>query len=488
MSLTELVKSGFVQDLQNKAKEIIKEDRDSFNPVWNVIEQYTKQNQLIISDKFVLTKQQDSLYSLYEKAYKIYTDQPFKHANNLTNLIHKETKNKYIRLKTIYEHEELAIEYNLRIVCTVHKLQSNIVSIVHPEKHEGQLYLSPEIELIDIYRDLYTLNNPQAAIKFESALFEIVEKRKEEGILGRGSCKENQKDLVEGIKVALVKDWLYNMNKKSKPLVMNLNSESIEESNDDSIEKIEDEDKLGGRDKRERPKHHKDRYKDRIYNSDSESDNESDAGDAETKYILIGSWVMNWYKLGEQICTNTEKVQIVGNTTPDQLKHELQAYISQINANVQISYKTQELHIPKDFRTTRYTYYIRFQQERGTVEKPFLDFFNSASFELVPYHLHNDIRCGHKYFVLRFLFIDLWVIRIIRKLGVLNADILDKKLNYLWSVILYFRNLVSTDTPEFIGTYRDFAVDKKLNTVGVKVPYPYYPEMYFEDNKKYRDV
>lgn len=464
--LSNLVKTGFVTNLQQKALDEIKKDRDKFALVWDTIETYCRQHKIIISDKYALVGEQDTLPSIYEKNYKLYTQDPFKHANILTNLIHKNTNNKYIRLKTIYEHEELAIEYDLRIVCIIYKMQRSAMEIVIPEKIDGNHYLSPEIEIIDVYKDLYTMNNSKQALEFEEKLFKKVLERKEKGVFG-GNCKDLRKQLIESIKVALIKDWL----RKTKTG----GNKNNKYSNDN--------------------KYNSNKYNNNKYNNNNNKNGYKEFIDESSidnplqnnKYVLLGSWARNWIKQGDALCADVEKIQMVGLCTPEQLRHELQTYISEIH-DVKVSFKEQELHIPKDFRTNRYTFYMKFQDERGTVEKPFLDLFNSANFELVPYYIINGIAIAHKYFLLRFLFIDLWIVRLIRQLGLLTSDILDRKIQYLWSVIEYFRNEKQEGEPQFMGRYRDFNIDKKLDRLGVKIPYPYYPEIYFESNKKYRDI
>ena len=531
MSAEELVKSGFVKDLQQKALAVIRADRDKFSLVWDVINKYCMQNNIIISDKYALTKEQDTLPAICEKSFKLYTPKPFQHANKITNLLHKETKNKYIRLKTVYEHEELAIEFDLRIVCSLHKLQESAYTIVHPEKINGLSYMSPELELIDIYKDLYTMNSVSSAIKFEQKLFDYVKVRKEKGILG-GDCKDRRRDLIESIKIALVKNWLAQQDSYSGDEADDEDTDGNKGKDTDGNKGNKKDEKIGSSDEEdyEHPteiateydtfdnefsplieysggkKSNKNSLSNSIFNAttheapyaDDISDVSSEGGfdfvgsglldeKGNPKFILIGSWARDWIKSGDAICANAEKVQLVGDASPAYLQNILQSYISQPQ-ECPVTYREQELHIPKDFRTNRYTYYLSFQNDKGQVEKPFLDFFNSASFELVPYRIVNNIAIAHKYFILRFLFIDLWIIRIVKKLGLINAEVLNKKINHLWDNIEYFRAEDSISKLEFLGIYRDYMIDKKMNTLGVKTPYPYYPEIYFDSNKKYREI
>jgi hypothetical protein len=428
--LSSLLDTDFLNRVFEHGKEVIKADRDKFKIIWDAIELYCVENKLIISDRYALVGKQNELTPIFEKNYKIYTSNPFRHSNNLINKIHQLTKDEkfsaFCRLKTVQEQEEFTIEYDTRNVCTMYKLQKHKSTepddIIKPTDISGLLYMPAEIELIDVYHDLYTMNKPDAAREFETLLYEQVAMRKEKGILGSGDCKENKKNLLEAIKISLVKDWLYKHNKN--------------------------------------------------------------------KYILIGPWAHDWYKLGHKsLCVNLEKIQLVGNVQPSELLHELKIYVNQIH-NFDITMREQELHIPKDFRTARYTYYMSIKSEKGTIEKPFLDLFNCANFEVIPYTVIDKIPIGHKWVLLRFLFIDLWIIRVVKTLGIISADVLDKKLVYLWNLIGFLRTNEEMTIGElqFMGTHKDYIVDKKISNLKEKMFYPYYPYMYFKENGKYRSI
>ena len=421
-----LLLTDYFTNLKSRAAVHIKKDRDRYETIWNSIEKYCSENELIISNKYVLLDKTDDINNVYDKNYKIYTANPFRHANNLTNLIYQNTQDKsdscFTRLKTIREHEEFVIDYDTRVVCSIYKLQKhksvepNV--IIKPTKIKELYYMPAEIELIDIYHNLYNMSDSSAE-DFEKQLFYQVAERKEKGILGSGTCKERKKELIEVIKVSLVKDWLY----KSK-----------------------------------------------------------------LSHVLIGAWSINWIKLGfKDICTNVEKIQIISQIEPNALLQELKRYINEITP-VKITFREQELHIPKDFRTSRYTYYISIPSEKGITEKPFLDLFNSANFEVIPYSVVDKIAIGHKWVLLRFLFIDLWIIRVIKTLGLISSDILNKKIIYLWELIEFLRSHNTTLDISFLGTYKDFTVDKRMSNLQEKMFYPYYPYIYNVENGSLRVI
>lgn len=422
MSLSLLLNTNFLEKTLDDSKTYIQNDRNNFSLVWNIIENYCKENQLIISNKYILCEKNNNIMNICDKVYKIYTNHPFKYSNNLTNLLHEKSKNINIKLRTIIEHEELIIEYDTRIVCIFYKLyiqnNLNINDIIKPVNKNNLLYIPSELELIDTYHNLYIMNNINEETKFEDILFKQVENRKDNKIIGSALIND-KKELFELIKVRLIQDWMYNK-KTNKP-------------------------------------------------------------------ILIGPWAYDWINLSDkELNTNLEKIQIIYDITPKELLNELKIFINKIT-NYNITFKKQELDIPKDFRTIRYTYYLHIKTKKGIINKPFLDLFNNSDFELIPYVEINNIFIGQKYLILRILFLDLWTIRVIKSLGLIDKLILNKKISYLWNLILYFRNEFKDNLKiNFIGTFKDYKINKSMDILEKKIINAYYPELYFNENNKYR--
>jgi hypothetical protein len=427
MSLGLLVKTDFLQHAKDQAISTIKKDRDQYSAVWETIDKYCKDHKLIISNVYALLKTTNGLSALFYKTYKIYTSNPFRHANALANEIHKhmldDEKRQYTKLRTVLEHEEFIIDYDCRVVVYIYKLQKHKsvepIDIIKPVNIANIYYMPSEIELIDIYHQLYKMNELEQNTQYEELLFNQVSKRKESGILGSG-CKELKKQYLEAVKVDLCLNWIMSTEKKQ---------------------------------------------------------------------ILIGAWAHDWIILGkDKLCSNVEKIQIISDMSHTEVLTSLNKYMKLSNIRLTVTMREQELHIPKDFRTSRYTYYVNVDTERGIVEKPFLDLFNCAEFEVVPYYIIDNMNIGYKYVILRFLFIDLWIIRVIKTLGLLTSDVLNKKLIYIWKLIEYFRQLDTFSEWNFIGTHIDAVIYKKINTVNEKLYHPYYPEIYKKIHNSYREI
>ena len=440
MSFSAILDNNFMPELLDKAIVQIKKDRDNYSHVYKIIEQYCKQYELIISNLYILLDQKDNSENTYNKMYKVYTSNPFKHTNDLTNLIHKESteeERKFTKLKTIKEQEEFCIEYDTRIVITMYKIQRfksksqyhEPNAVIKPVKINNLLYLPSEIEIIDIYHTLYDISKFKEwdkSSKFEEILFLQFKDRYNKGILGGydNSCKNKKKDFLESLKISIVKDWLPEQN----------------------------------------------------------------------NIILIGSWAYNWILLGEDICSDNDKIQFISLMNCRELLASMQRYISNFS-KFQISMREQELHIPKDFRMNRYTYYLHMVTERGTIEKPFLDLFNCAEFEIIPYskiksNTNITLYIGNKYVMLRFLFIDLWIIRLIETMGLISKDVLQKKMQKIISQCEKIRNTIGDKLIDgnFMGVFKNYEIAKKIEMLSGKRFTPYYPHLYYKDNKSYRDI
>jgi hypothetical protein len=207
--------------------------------------------------------------------------------------------------------------------------------------------------------------------------------------------------------------------------------------------------------------------------------------------ILLGSWAHDIIVANDS-CVNSDKVQVMGEMDKDSLLNELKIFINKI-AKFSITYREQELHIPKDFRTKRITYYIKIASERGTIEKPFLDLFNCAEFEIIPCCKIKNTFIAHKWIQLRFLFIDLWILKMIKKLNIINDENISKKNDLILKMIDFFRS----DIPKLLelfkfiiykGTYINYNIDKKMQNLHTTMYHPYYPEITMRKNKVYREI
>jgi hypothetical protein len=76
-------------------------------------------------------------------------------------------------------------------------------------------------------------------------------------------------------------------------------------------------------------------------------------------------------------------------------------------------YVKYNLCLPSDFQITKHTMYAVVNGE----QVPLYDVFNSPTYELVPYTTVDKIQIGAPYVLLRFIFIDIWIVKLIIGLG-----------------------------------------------------------------------
>ena len=432
-----ILDAGFINRVETDAMVKIKEDRQRYDLVYKTIEEYATKHGVLISNKYKLVPDGEFRNEWLTKTYSLYSTNPFLHANDLVNAIHKATADRpdseMTRLKTVTEQEEFSIEYDTRILVNMYKLQKGKSDnqIVKPVELGGLMYMPAELELVDLYHDLYLMKDTDENLAIEPLLVKQVEERREAGLLG-GDCKENKKIFIENAKLLIVRD---------------------------------------------------------LFAAGSSGSGETN----EKAVILIGAWAYDLLRLGYSgLCTNVEKIQIVSGIDPNELLRVLSKFINDLSPS-KITFREQELHIPKDFRTARFTYYIK----AGGSEKAFLDLFNCPAFELVPClaahtsaNKKTTLLVGHPWVILRFLYIDLWVARIIKALGLLPEEVLKKKINYGLLLIDYFRAAdKSFENVKFVGIHREAQIDKKNDMLSQEKRYfPYYPALYKSERGGYRSV
>jgi hypothetical protein len=425
----------FFKDVKRDAIAEIKRDRDFYEPVYNTVIEYVKKHSLIVSDIYDIIGKSDHWKKIYAKSYKIYSSEPLKHANAIVNQIHKDVSTlhqykdlmRYLRLRTVMENQEFIIDFDFRPIATIYKLQK------HKNKEPHDIIKPTQLSgvyylpaEIEIIDVYHTWYDPSRADDHEEA-------REQEAELFKLVAERKEKGFL-GAKSC--KDLKKELLEQMKLAIVS----------------------------------------DFIY------DNED--------VILIGAWAYDYYKLGKkQLCANKEKIQVLYAGDPADLVRELQKFVSDIT-KFKITIKEQELHIPKDFRTTRYTCYINVAGDKAPVEKPFMDIFNCLNFELVPCVVHDKINIATRPVLLRFMFIDLWILKVVKVLGYLTAEVLDKKIEYLFAIIQRIKSddFWLGDVVKYKGVHRPESMDKKINIKEGKRYFPYYPGKFYEDKKEYRVI
>lgn len=453
---SELLNTDYIDNLKEKAKkDKIKKDRDKFQNFLKDVEIFISENNLLISDIDMLLNKE----ILYKESYTIYCDNPFRYANNLVNILsekrEKSKKNKTLVLKTMIAHRRLSIAYENRNLVFINSisthgiLQNNINKIINPIEANGfysnkKILLIPyEIELIDIYRSLY---NPE----MNSEWIELV---------------ASEKNLIKEV------------DKRIKQKIFT-GGENIDI---DSIKKII-----------------------MFHLLDN------------TNYVLIGEWAISLIEFGitgGKFKGSQEKIQIISQQPIEIVFDEFKKNIESIfnNNPFEITYKEHELFIPKDYRIRRYTVYIQTtcnnENSCPVKQKNIMDIFTNATYELIPWILSNrfsqkknkeypkNIKLGNPFVLLRFLLIDLWILRIIYNRNLITKNIIEKKINRIWNNVNKIRNpnrlggLINKtfSLKNYIGFFRREDI-YFMSIIKEKFVPDYYPYKWKKDNFKYRNI
>lgn len=424
----------FMTILKENAIPVILKDRNTYNDVYQVVEEYCKENHnLIISDIQKLLNKEDKLAF---KVYEIYCENPYKHAITLTNQIYQKI-GKWTQLTTVITHQEFEIYYDGRNVVKIYNLVKGkdikLIDLVNPVLIYDINYISPEIELIDVYKRLYLpdkCNEWKALLDIESYLFDLVKIRNESAgeIKLGGADIENEppirRDLseLENLKKIILEEYVYDL----------LNATENKTNN---------------------------------------------------QILLLGHWALNLIEYVSESSTgelksHVEKLQIISPNVENDIKNI--QLILQKHTDLVITHREHILHLPKDFRVKRYTLYV---SSHSLKEVPFMDIFNSTEFELVPYNVvkvgNKQVKIANSYVLLRFIMIDLWMLKVIDKMGKIHKKPLAAKLKALYELIYKIKNprsdvLKRVFGVDYIGTNIDFAAAKKMERLKYKV-FPYIP-------------
>lgn len=486
--------------VKENAADVIKADRMRFVEVYRTTEEYCKTNEVIISDvnRVILGKESGAEFS---DKYNLYCKFPYKHAVNLANIIHSNV-GEWVKMRTIVGRREFVIDYDGRPLINIFNIDiqpnAKMNDLVMPIRIGDLNYMSPELEIIDVYHKLYSPDeseNWESLAATERQLYDLLLHRVKNGIFGGAESKAEPKRDITDLQYL-------------KYLVLN----------EFCAEFIKD-------------------------------------------YVVVGHWALHAVEASRDeefaMKSSIEKLQVITSIDIGKAVEDVINFLSTYT-NAKVVSRIQNLHIPKDFRISRHTIYIGVPSKNGEIkEKAFMDIFNCGNFELIPYisislktkygdmvkysgerpfersfeksfeksswknrskglskdhsprHHHNRkfrkhrrggaessefvIKIGNPFVLLRFLIIDLWIIRMIHGMGHFTDDMLKLKTKYIMYVVEKIK------TPEFglldkvfgidyVGVYKDYDISKKIENLKSDPFFPYYPERELTNSGKYKNI
>jgi hypothetical protein len=387
---------NYLDNLLVKAREITDVERMQYEAVYDVIEKYIRDNNLVVNR---------DLHR--DRVYTIYTPYSVRSAIGLANAIADVCK--YTRMMTSIPHREFIISVDGRYMVRMYTLENykgvSLAKLIQPVNVGGFRRIPPEIELIDYYHTLYS---PDKVDEWEET-----------------------KQLVEHITIT------------------------------------SDRVKAGG-------KSGPPQYKDVLMQ----------LFEMTTDCILVGEHAIE-HPSSDGFSDSSAKIQCV-SADIDKDKADYKQALDRQGAKLE--FREQELKLPTDSRIRRVSGYARVFRNGRMAEYPVIDLFNCAEYELVPYTIVDGRMIGHQYVLLRFIYIDAWILKIVSALKIINAETASRLTNHMLQLADTLREEKDVPLPAtFIGTWWDpIIANKKIaRTSGF---YPYDPYKYKESQGQYKNA
>lgn len=243
------------------------------------------------------------------------------------------------------------------------------------------------------------------------------------------------------------------------------------------------------------------------------------------KVILLGEHAFKLitasdpkYPFGN-IQMSSNVLSVISNQTEDELLNAVKKVVQKaMGRDIPVVAQTRSTNVMQDFRLTRTTIKMGAENE----QKEIMYVYNSTFFDLVPFNTLKQpnggktIQIANPFILMRFLLIDLWMIRWVREMGKINDFFAKKRTHNILSLILSLRHAMmgsekgstksglaiadelfaSDDLPlnvfqrsRYVGTYIDEMVTIRMKQQHLDKRFvDYYPQGYFSKNKQYRTI
>jgi hypothetical protein len=446
----DVLQTDFFQLASDKASNgIIKEDREKYAVIFDEVRKVlANDDKIIISDinvllnkKHINTQESMSIYTIYTR----------RTTTLITNTIHKNI-GKLVQMKEIIPIEEYEILYNMRRLISVYHIDKyknvNIPSLFNAVKIDTLYYFSPEIEIMNIYHKLYSpiqYDNWPLLIKKEKILYDKLL----DNMIGGVSCNDISGKSNKGFQDIN----LYNGGAKCT----DCKSQRKLDINNIKILLLN------------------------FLNNEN--------------YIMIGKWAHNLINSKKDI-SNDYNIQIISENDIEHDYRNIANFLSSYT-NYGIYYKKKKLYVPQDNRLYKYTLFIKYPvigKTSSGIDKQFIDIYNCASYELIPCipkkHDNLIINVGNLFVQLRFLLIDLWLIRLLKYLKIVGSTQFTYKNSDIYTSIKLLKDKMPPNFKDkYIGIHYDEKIEQKIVISKKQIKKnSYYPELSITKDKKYRII
>lgn len=536
--------SKLVTAIITKAADVVMQnDRNKYKEIFDYILEFCSVNDIIIGastnmngiymlldypltkDSFVLDvftnnsktvsiKLANSIYEKYKGKFDI--NKP-----NLETLIDDYASGLY--MKTVMHGMKYEIYVNNRLMVTIHGLDDpkhDIMKMMPTIKHKFQginlLFMHSSILLIEIYRKLYLPYSylDKSAIKYDKLLEienKLIRKLNFGSITGGGNEEPDfTEESITNINEQLDKFGIYkagvddddndvvdNVNmcsEKETDCVQTVPCEDCNDSNTGILSLISDRiETVGSSEQSSSEQSSEDIAECNMGEEDyskyiggSESGNDGQVlWKATIIDIIFGSVLKNssYIIVGDyanDTADTSARLQYITNIHIDAHIEIINNAVKAKYPNTNIRYVINNAYVPIDFRLKKISIYMT--DMTGTKISMF-DVYTSTQYETVPYTTSAGLKYGIPIVLLRFRFIDLWLLTLISDIQTINAKYIAMKKKTVIEDIIDIRNSLIGLSPDkilppisaksFIGTFTNEDLERrKMSTGFTKNYYP----------------
>lgn len=423
-------------------KFVLDNDRNLYTPFFQALEKFCINNNVLIGGVMGI----DLLIGrpMDRKSYfwELYTENPYDIAKRLAQELYSvkspHINPKYIAMRTDLRHREMTIMINTRQLIKIYGLDRyrglQLIKLMGPATRSSYYLQEPiqcvpeEMQLIEIYRTLYTpakVKDWGIFLEAEKKIYDLVQ----------DSLSEKATKVVKG-----------------RGTAPQINRSVVDQT---IIEKV-----IAG-----------------------------------TDNVLIGDYAVAMLDSSRFDIAQSPRVQFISATPIDELATGIETVIGKklpnlIKYGFKITYIKYPLNLPTDFQITKHTLYINFGKE----QTPIVDVYNSSTFEMIPFWKPDGksigsskgVKIGNPWVLLRFRFIDMWILKLISNIDADSSRFLRGKILSLLDSVHDLHDLavehLNSDPSrifqlvDYVGVYINEAVAKKkfIKEVGERF-FPYYP-------------
>lgn len=225
---------NYLDQIKDDIEKKIYAERMQYSPIYEIIEKYISEHSGIGTPATrpgigtpVMVGGTMGINILLQKdrtiddfSYELYAENAFIHANKMVNQIEDLNQGKYIVfLKTTVPNIKYQISVDGRILVTFIRLSDKSYDLILPvsaklwDKKRDVLVISPEIQLIDIYRTLYSPNQAEdweTTLKDESKLFKHLQQRIKNSQVGGADQQAITMEDRKTVELQLMKQFVTN--------------------------------------------------------------------------------------------------------------------------------------------------------------------------------------------------------------------------------------------------------------------------------------